>query len=375
MRTDIRDADVVGDGPAALVVAMELVKRGWNIKLICAPKSECRTTRVDVLAGSALARLARLGFAFEDLSRVAQPCHGTWARWGSGPAYSFDYLASPYGHSWAIDRNAFDRLLRKRAVDAGVRLSGEKDGLLVCRSGSYSSRCRQLRSHRWRIFAAGRMKISGERCAARHYDDRLIAVVGKGKLRNTGDAIDSRLIIEADAAGWSYGIAGPSDQVCFGVITDAQALSGFRPEVFAMNMFHRTERISQVLGKLSEPPALRATPVPCRWFSMRVDANSVRVGDAQASFDPIAGKGLWEAIRSAHEVAVALDTDPEQICQIERVSAESYQRYMVKRSYFYQEGFNRYGTDFWSRRLPSDLAGAQRYQLTQERSGPITTGH
>ncbi|WP_246205448.1 hypothetical protein [Microvirga arsenatis] len=138
------------------------------------------------------------------------------------------------------------------------------------------------------------------------------------------------------------------------MITDALSLSGQRPPLFASGLLARTERIARLLERLHDAPVVRAMPLPCRWLPLRAGPKSVRIGDAHASFDPLAGRGLWEAIRRAEEIALALDTDPALLESIERSSKKAYQRYLAERADFYRDGCIRFGTDFWVRRCLSE---------------------
>jgi 2-polyprenyl-6-methoxyphenol hydroxylase-like FAD-dependent oxidoreductase len=93
--------------------------------------------------------------------------------------------------------------------------------------------------------------------------------------------------------------------------------------------------------------AVATTPVPCRFLPLRANKETIRIGDAQASFDPIAGRGLWHAIRGAEEVAIAIDEDPERLVSIGRQAADAYRQYLAIRGDFYRAGCERFRTAFW----------------------------
>jgi 2-polyprenyl-6-methoxyphenol hydroxylase-like FAD-dependent oxidoreductase len=102
---------------------------------------------------------------------------------------------------------------------------------------------------------------------------------------------------------------------------------------------------------LREPLTVAATPIPCRFLPLQAGETTLRVGDAQTSFDPLAGRGLWEAIRGAEQVANALDENPERLTLIARRARENYSGYLARRDAFYRAGRDRFGTEFWERRL------------------------
>jgi 2-polyprenyl-6-methoxyphenol hydroxylase-like FAD-dependent oxidoreductase len=322
-----RRAEVLGDGPAALAVAIALARRGWVVGVVAPRRRAKREVRIDVLEGSALPALARLGVSRDDMLAVARPCPGTWSRWGAEGAASFDYLATPHGPAWAVDRAGFEALLCTRATTVGVTHASGREPV------------------GWRILASGRLAEPGE------VDDSLIALLVTGEMASTAVPVDGRLMIEATPHGWAYGVVGPNNRLCLGVITDAEALAGTRPPRFATDVLCRTERIQQLLHRLGEPLTVAATPLPCRFLPLQAGETIVRIGDAQTSFDPLAGRGLWEAIRGAEQVANAIDEDPERLTLLSRRARENYSGYLARREAFYRAGRDRFGTGFWDRRL------------------------
>ena len=158
------------------------------------------------------------------------------------------------------------------------------------------------------------------------------------------------------------------------MITDAQSLKGTKPRFFMSGMLSRTGRIARLMERLTKPLAIKAMPVPCRWLPLKADARSIRIGDAQASYDPLTGRGLWEAICKSEEVATALDEDADKLERIERTSKAAYQAYLARRFDFYRAGYNRFGTGFWSRRCSSKSNYERNSQraLAYMRVGPIT---
>lgn len=327
MSISSRRAEVLGDGPAALAAALGLARRGWRVDLVVPPRRAKEISRIDVLGGSALATLARLGVSRDDMLAVARPCPGTWSHWGREGPSGMDYLATPQGPAWAVDRCGFDALLEARALAAGVTRAAGREG------------------RSWRILASGRLGATGA------VDDELVALVAMGEVPASAAPVDTRLMIEAAPEAWAYGVMGPGRSVCLGVITDAEALAGARPGPFAADVLGRTERIVRLLDRLGGPLAVGATPLPCRFLPLHSDARSIRVGDAQASLDPLAGRGLWQAIRGAGEAAAALDEEPERLTLLAQRAQAAYRSYLATRAAFYCAGHDRFGTGFWARRL------------------------
>ena len=291
---------------------------------------------------------------------MARACPGTWSRWGLGGAATTDYLTSPHGHGWSVDRAGFEQLLARRAVEAGADF----------KSGRVRSTIRQPEGAPARPTAATSGASSrpagfpgeGSRTPGRTVTTGSWRWWLSPRPEAPARSLDSRLIVEAGPDGWAYGVAGPDDLHCVGVVTDAEALAGSRPNDFATRLLAGTERLAAFAAIC---PTFQAVPVHCRWLPVRAGQCSVRIGDAQASFDPVAGRGLWEAIRMAEAVAVALDTDPDQLDVIEDSSARRYRRYLADRREYYRIGLERFGTGFWERRCAVPAAGPHSRRQAQ----------
>ncbi|MBP2470649.1 2-polyprenyl-6-methoxyphenol hydroxylase-like FAD-dependent oxidoreductase [Sinorhizobium meliloti] len=348
-------ADIVGDGPAALVAAMALAQRGWGVRLINPSRRQSRQSRIDVLGASALSVLLRLGLSPHEIHTVARPCPGSWCRWDTDDAHCHDYLTGPFGSAWAVDRASFEVLLRDHVAKAGVTFASDNEQpVLSENTGTLASAAQHEVS--WRILASGCVNSRSGLRSATGYNDRLIALVTFGRIDGVDDSLDTRLLIEAAADGWAYGIVGPDNLACLGVITDAESLAGETPRAIVSRVLDATDRVASLVTKLSQPIAFQAIPIPCRWLPLKVDPTSLRLGDAQASFDPLAGRGLWSAIRMAEEISIALDTRPDKLALLEQKSRASYQRYLAQRLSSYRAGRDRFKTGFWTRRCSSENA-------------------
>ena len=357
-----RHASVIGSGPAALTVAIALARNGWAVQLASSFKRKrISRTRIDVLSGSTSAILSGLGISRSDMAAIARPCPGTWSRWGSTAPTTVDYLATLLGHAWSVERAAFDQLLMGRAVGAGVEIVPiPETGQTVQLESSGSE------GDHWRILAFGALSRRTDPQPAQVNDDELIGLVATMSLGQPIGVIDARLSIEAVAQGWVYSVGGRSNLLSFGVITDRIALAGQNPQDMATSLLMQSERLAPRVAQSTSSLSFHAVPIPCRWLPFRAGSRLLRVGDAQASFDPISGRGLWEAIHTGAAIASALNDGPHQFDAIERDSATRYRRYLIERLAFYHLALQRFGSGFWQRRciglvpLPAALEGRPR---------------
>ena len=345
-----RRASVIGSGPAALTVAIALARSGWAVQLAPGPeRKQVSRTRIDVLSGSASTILGRLGVSRSDMAAIARPCPGTWSRWGSNAPTTMDYLATLLGHSWSVERTAFDRLLMERAIGAGVKIAPIPGTRPTVQLESSEIASPSEDDH-WRILAFGALSRRADPQPAQVNDDELIALVATVSPPHPIGAVDARLSIEAVAQGWVYGVGGPGNLLCFGVITDRIALAGQNQQDMATSLLMQSERFAPRIAQSTSSLSFHAVPIPCRWLPLRAGSRLLRVGDAQASFDPVSGRGLWEAIRTGAAIASALNNGPHQLDAIERDSAVRYRRYLIERLAFYHLALQRFGSGFWQRR-------------------------
>jgi 2-polyprenyl-6-methoxyphenol hydroxylase-like FAD-dependent oxidoreductase len=329
----VRSARVVGDGPAGLVAALALAGRGWRVTIEAAGSGRRRRmARIDVLAGSALPVLARLGIPKRRLLRIASPCPGRWTRWG-GEAHAVDYVRS-LRSAWAVDRPGFDRLLAERAAEVGVRFAGPGDAS----SQGYDPS--------WTILATG----GGEATRDQVCDDRLIALVCSGPIDRADGEADTRLMVEACPEGWAYGVSRGGTQLCLGVVTDAQALRGDSPRAFAARLLGGTDRIGRLMARFRRGFSMQGFALSCRLCPLLAAERRLRVGDARMVLDPLAGRGLWQAVYGTERVVALLDETPDALSAHERSVNESYADYLRQRRAFYRGPHDSLHRGFWVRR-------------------------
>lgn len=260
---------------------------------------------------------------------IARPCPGTWTRWGEVDGGSWDALRSPGGASWAIDREALGNLLCDLARDAGVEIGEQATDRAD-----------------WTLLARGQMDPAGSRVEP---DDRLIGLMMVGEVDDRVQ--DARLHLETTPEGWTYAILGPQGRLCLALITDASALAGRRPDALMADALDATRRIGTMAAALRQPSRVSAGPIVCGWRPLRAGPSIIRVGDAQASFDPISGRGLWQALRTAEGVAVALDSDGGVgLGRWEEISRLAYDDHRRVRARYYFQGAGPLPGGFWTRR-------------------------
>ena len=107
---------VIGGGPAGAVAARVLAQAGVDNLLVDARSPE--GFRVgESLVPAARTILTELGLWDRFLGSDHVPCYGNMAAWGSSELVEMDFIRSPYGHGWHLDRTT----LRSYAARHGRR--------------------------------------------------------------------------------------------------------------------------------------------------------------------------------------------------------------------------------------------------------------
>ena len=111
---------ILGGGAAGSAAALTLLAAGARVCVI--ESSDFSDARVgETIPPDANALLFELGVHEDFLKQGHLPCYGSHSLWGSAQLGHNDFLTSPHGHGWHLDRARFDRWLLGRAEAAGAR--------------------------------------------------------------------------------------------------------------------------------------------------------------------------------------------------------------------------------------------------------------
>jgi flavin-dependent dehydrogenase len=360
------DVIIIGSGPAGAATAIDLVRRGRSVAIL--EQSEYDSVRIgETLPPEIRIPLAKLGVweRFCGDSHLASP--GTVSLWGEAEPSCTDFLFNPYGNGWHINRRQFDSMLAKAA---------ECGGASVYR-GTRVTACEKERSGLWRleaqqatreqVFQAGFLVLATGRAGIppripptftgrRKIYDRLVGCIKILDLESSNSKYDHRTLIEATEDGWWYSALLPQRQFVFGFFTDGDRL--------------RVDKISSPenwMKQLSQASYTRQRVLACEWnSSLRVVAASsscrsctaferwIMVGDAATAFDPLSGKGIYNALLSGLAAAATIDDSLRgHRLALDHYAAQvitQYSEYLVERAKYYAREQRWPNSIFWLRR-------------------------
>lgn len=360
------DVLVVGGGPAGTATAATL-RRSAGLSVVVLERSDYDGERIgETLSPGARPLLEHLGAwqAFERAGHLG--AYGNAAAWGTGEVHERDFLMTPLGGGWHLDRRRFD---------ADLAIAAEERGAEIWRR----SRLTSLEKHPdgWRVRVAGpngestfvalfvvdasgkNQTVARRLGSERDVFDRLVALTVR--LPAPAEA-DTFTLVEACSHGWFYSscLPGPNGPTWFAALmTDADLARRHglaRPEGFRAALAeapHTTERLGEAaLAAASR----RVIPIAAHSARLATPAGEgwLAVGDAAGSFDPLSSSGIARALDAGIGAGIAIGQhfagDTASIARLLARQEGFYQQYLGTWTRYYQIEQRWPASPFWRRR-------------------------
>lgn len=351
------DVAIAGGGPGGAAAAIALARRGQRVLLADAGLG--RWPRIgEGLPPSTRALLRELGVLDRVLAEGHRRSPGTIAYWGSERAHVEDTLYGLHGDGLQLDRARFDAGLRAAARAAGAELHEGAHLRLRERGDAHTAHGLELRigdaapqqlRARWLIDASGRAAALARACGAQRIaHDRLLAfhqrLIG-GAARDR----DGRTWVEAVADGWWYSVLLPSEQRLIAFLGDFSGDHGLANRRALLDG-------DGLWQSLRAAPHLHALCTGHGWqphgTAQGADAGSAEldpaagerwlaVGDAALAFDPLAAKGIANALYTGLRAAAAIHAtehgDSHAITAYAHHLRDIHRVYRAQRQSFYAQ--------------------------------------
>lgn len=369
------DVLIAGGGPAGALAAHALAIAGRRAMI--ADPGRLHPDGRDMKIGEALPGAAAGFFRAAGLSPPDPARHGrvrgTLSAWASDELEATDFLRSPDGPGWRLDRPAFDAALRRAAIDAGAGRRRARVVAVRRESGDTAPDTAPLWRvdfsdggppvwARWLIDATGRRAaLARQLGAGRLRDDRLIAIFARISVTDgpMADPGFDRTVIEAVPEGWWYAARLPSGAVMAALHTSpatAARILADRPRWHAARL--ATRHLARLTGHADAGAALdpvAACDAGGTALDLLAGPGWIAAGDAAQAYDPLSAQGLLSAMHAGRQAARAVDAalggDSSAIPQVVAAQARLRAIYRGRLAAYYAQAAGRFpGAEFWTGR-------------------------
>ena len=356
-RIDQYDILIFGAGPAGCTTAILLSKKGFRVAIIHSNKPK-RIGLGECLPPESKPLLDQLGLWSKLRNDGHRICHGNLAVWENNSLYSNEFIYSPWGHGWQLDREAFDRMLLNEAKRNGTDiLSNTKISNIHSKNNAWL--VNGADKHfivKFLVDASGRSGwISHKLGARRHAYDNQIAIVGKFQ-NNIGNDNDSFTLVEASENGWWYTSSLPNGNRIVIFFTDPINAHLNRDRFPFLNEISKTTHISKRVFPhyiMQNDPLL--VPANTTILDNITGYNWLAVGDSAITHDPISSYGLTFALQTGFKavssIVSACEGDRLALHKYEEDLNHQFMRFLLQLQYIYSK--SKFSNIYWKNRYYS----------------------
>jgi flavin-dependent dehydrogenase len=311
--TSRADVAIIGGGPAGASTALALARAGLKaviIERLDAPRrgaGETLPPRIRHVLGG-----LGLWSEFEAAGHV--PSVGNRSAWGNSNPSDYDFIFSPYGSGWHLDRQRFDEMLLRAAERAGAILLRGTKLLRPNPSGEIGWRLELAGTAsinaRFVVDASGRASAFARRCgASRRSFDQMIGVVAYLET-DMGAQVPPVTLVEAVEEGWWYSAPLPRGKLVIAYMTDADLASKKELRVIdnwrdlLCHAEHTRERVESGKYSVEAPPRIVSSNSSC--LTSIASPSWLAVGDAAATYDPLSSQGIITALSAGIDAAKSI---------------------------------------------------------------------
>ena len=360
------DICVIGGGPAGATIACRLARLGYSVVVL--EKQRFPRPHIGESLTPAIVPLFEVLGIRETMERqdFLRP-ESTLLHWP--PFHGFKSFGSGLG--FQVDRGRFDAVLLQAAEDVGAQtMQGARiTGVQRIGDGHWnlgiSWQARQFELNcRFLVDASGRRGLFGGH--KRRYGRPTLALWAYWK---TNGNWKPQTRVEAGKEEWFWGAPLPDGTFNATVFVDSERISpGLREFGTIENLYRkflqRSKLLADCLRGTRTGPAT-ACDATCYYDEQPATCDSIRVGEASFSIDPLSSQGVQAAIGSSLNASAVIHTILQQ--PHSRAIAEQFYRERQQETvafhrsaagYLYAEVTKEFGTPFWqSRGVPQSDEG------------------
>lgn len=348
------DVLIIGAGPAGSMTAILLSKYGFKVAMIdlnlkkkfgigeCLPP-ECKPF------------LNPLGLWDRLKIEGHRPCYGNQSVWEDNLLRSNEFIYSPWGNGWHLDRIKFDLMLQNEAKRNNVDfISGIKITNLQSTNNHWNIHgLNESFIAKFLVDATGRSSwLSHKLGIKRHFFDYQVAIIALFQNKSNDD-MDSFTLVEAIENGWWYSAALPEGYRIVIFFTDPRNARFFSNRSFFLNEISKTLYISKrVFPNYSIKTDPTVSPANTSILDKMTGRNWLAVGDAAISHDPISSYGLTFALQTSFDAASLIkstynNNEFSEIYKYEKNIKQGFDKFLLKLKYVYNKP--KFSNSYWKR--------------------------
>jgi len=370
------DLVIIGAGPAGLATAIATAT-----KTSASKKHDFNTCRILVIdqglpelqrvgeniPPQTLMLLQKLGVDGQFLQDGHEPCPGFASVWGKGVVGYNDFIVNPYGHSWRLNRQAFDLALVQKAKALGVEIHwqtrfieaskvkpNDQIGFDICLS-TKSQIAYTVRANFVVDASGAKASFAKTLKVKKTVDDKLIALVRFASLKQPHKGKQVR--IEATQNNWCYHALLPQQKVVSMLISEPSEMHALKAKNYQGFNDHlaSTQWVGKQLAELALYDETYHNYLITSGMLEQIEGDHwLAVGDAAASFDPISAQGIYKGLQHGLMAADVITTrlkQEESPLDYSAIIQQTYRNYQANRAYIYQQEQRWPNSSFWQNRM------------------------
>ena len=351
---------IIGAGPAGSACAIALQKQGIDVALVDAGKPKKYHIGESIPPGMNLL-LKELDIYSAFLEDKHEPCYGSCSYWGSHLRGYNDFIISPHGHGWHLDRVKFNAFMAEQAEARGVNLfhshqylSSQKENdtyFLQLRSPNGDDKQLQAKVV---IDATGTKAIFAQEQGSKKVHLRGLTCLAMRYRLNSDREAAHLSYLESMPLGWWYATRIPNQEMLVSLYSDSETIKHYnlhQPEVWNA-LLEKTRSINDVLGD-AEPLSEKRMGFQAETYYLdrMCGENWLAIGDAATTYDPIMANGITKAVKhgvnSAYAIYEFLINGRESFISFEEEMKKEFWDYQEERARFYQSEKRWSALHFW----------------------------
>ncbi|MDC8005536.1 NAD(P)/FAD-dependent oxidoreductase [Aureisphaera galaxeae] len=363
------DVLILGGGIAACSAAIALKNNAPDLKVLLVERKPRVKRGKDALRiGESLSAhsfryLQELGVWDAFQKEGFDHSFGTSAAWGNSQMHHNEFLFSPFGYGWNLDRAAFDDFMIREAIEREVDItfktylksSKEVDeGWEVqLQKGDH----RETLQTKFIIDATGKKAaFASAQGATKHKVDNLVGVFRFYEFPLGHAKTSQGILIESDEKGWWYSTHLSKGRFLVAYMTDADMARNhnLKEDIVFEEHINVTRHTCLRLFGAKPLGSVALGAAHSQYLEPMASRNWLAVGDAVMSYDPLSSLGMFKGLSSglfgAYAVMDVLKGVSGGIQKYERLMHSQWTSYSEKRTSYYNEETRFPESPFWQRR-------------------------